>query len=255
MNKSCRNTTIRGVLFATVLATAGCASVPSTEGELIADPYEGTNRSIHSFNKALDANLLKPVAEGYDYVTPATVKLLVHNEMNYLRLPGIFINRLLQGDLEEAGAALARFALNTTIGGLGALDPATEFGLPHTPTDFGVTLAVWGAEEGVYVEAPFWGPNTTRHLAGRIVNMALDPSILVTFGVVDFNDTFDAVNMARWPLDVVNTRYENAAAIDPILYESEDSYVAARSAYVQYRRRFVAGEVTEEQLPDIFGDE
>ena len=75
---------------------AGCATQPA-EGALIADPYVETNRSIHSFNKGVDRAILKPVSEAYDYVTPATVKLLLGNGLDHLRLPGMFVNRVLQG--------------------------------------------------------------------------------------------------------------------------------------------------------------
>ncbi len=243
-----------GAAAAGALLLAGCATAPTPDGALIADPYEATNRQIHEFNKGVDTALLSPLAQGYAFVTPATIQHMVSNGLDHLKLPAIFINRLLQGDAEEAGAALARFSLNTIIGAGGLLDPAREFGLPYTPTDFGVTLAVWGAEEGVYHEAPFFGPLTTRHLVGRIVNVGLDPSILITTGAVEVATAVELVDMARTPVDAVTSRAENAELVDQILYESEDSYVTARTAYVQARRRTVSGEPSVEEAPDIFGD-
>lgn len=231
---------------------AGCAT-PPTDGELIADPYIDTNRSIHSFNKGVDTALLKPASEVYDYVTPATVQLLLSNGLNHLRLPGMFVNRVLQGEAEAAGVVLGRFGVNTIGGAGGLLDPATEFGLPFETTDFGVTLATWGADEGPYVELPFFGPATTRHAVGRVVNFALDPSILLTTGIVEAGTALTIASGARTPVDVVNTRHENADIVDDVLYGSEDSYVTARSGYIQNRRRLIAGGETDtEALPDIF---
>lgn len=248
-------TTIQACLCAGVLAVAGCATTTGEDGELIADPYEGVNRSIHSFNKGADQYVLRPITQAYDYATPELVQHLVRNELNYLRLPGIFLNRLMQGEFEEAGAALARFALNTTIGAVGLLDPATEFGLPHTPTDFGVTLADWGVGEGAYLEVPFMGPHTARHAVGRVVGIALDPAMLVITGAVDLSTTWDVIYYSRTPLEIITARDDNFEVIDQILYDSADSYVAARSAYVQNRRRSVAGDETSvDQVPDIFGD-
>ncbi len=231
---------------------AGCATQPA-EGALIADPYVETNRSIHSFNKGVDRAILKPVSEAYDYVTPATVKLLLGNGLDHLRLPGMFVNRVLQGDAESAGVVLGRFGVNTLAGAAGLLDPATEFGLPLEPTDFGVTLASWGANEGPYVEAPFFGPSTARHAVGRIVNFALDPSILLTTGVVEVGTALTIASNARTPVDFVNTRHENADIINDVLYASDDSYVTARTGYIQNRRRLIAGGETDAKaLPDIF---
>ena len=133
------------------------------------------------------------------------------------------------------------------------MDPATEFGLPFEPTDFGVTLATWGAEEGPYVELPLFGPSTSRHAVGRVVNFALDPSILLTTGVVEAGTALTIASSARTPVDVVNTRHENAEIVDNVLYESDDSYLTARTGYIQNRRRLIAGGETDtEALPDIF---
>lgn len=251
-----KNAWLKIGLLASVTASGlllgGCASTPPAEGQLIADPYENTNRAFHSFNKGADRYVIRPLAQGYAFAVPGVAKHLIRNELNYLKLPGIFLNRLLQGNLEEAGAALGRFALNTTLGAAGLLDPATEFGLPHTPTDFGVTLAEWGQSEGVYLEPPLLGPHTTRHLVGRAVNVVLDPAILLTFGVIDVTGVVTAVDAARVPVDIVASRQENMELLDGVLYESQDSYVAARSGYVQLRRRQVAGGASADQVPDIF---
>lgn len=230
---------------------AGCASSPSEPGALIADPYQETNRSIHGFNKGVDTALLKPVSEAYAII-PHPIRHVVNNELQHLRLPGIFINRVLQGDVEEASAAVGRFGINTVIGLAGLLDPATEFGLPFTPTDFGVTLAVWGVEEGIYHELPLFGPATTRDAVGRVVNFALDPAFLVTTGVVELGTALSVANTAKTPVEVVNARHQNAELIDDVFYASDDSYVTARSGYVQFRRRLVDGETDPENLPDIF---
>lgn len=233
-------------------AVAGCATQPA-EGELIADPYIDTNRSIHEFNKGLDTAIVKPASEIYDFVTPATIKLLLGNGLDHLRLPGMFVNRVLQGDVESAGVVLGRFGVNTVAGAGGLLDPATEFGLPFETTDFGVTLATWGAEEGPYVELPLFGPATARHAVGRVVNFALDPSILLTTGVVEAGTAVTIASSARTPADIVNTRHENADIINDVFYASDDSYLTARTGYIQNRRRLIAGGETDtEALPDIF---
>lgn len=243
---------MRLVFAVSALTAAACSTAPPEPGALIQDPYREYNRAVHDFNKGVDTAVLRPVAQAYDFATPMLVKHLLSNGLSHLRLPGVFINRVLQGDLEAASEVFGRFALNTIMGAGGLLDPATDFGIPYEGTDFGVTMAVWGVEEGIYHEAPFFGPSTTRHLFGRFVNFALDPSILITTGAVEVSGVVEALDLARTPVEVVNVRNDNAELIDSIFYESDDSYVTARSGYIQNRRRQISGEADTEALPDIF---
>ncbi|MEM8754753.1 MAG: MlaA family lipoprotein, partial [Pseudomonadota bacterium] len=113
---SSRFSPARALFAAAILAVAGCASAPAEPGALIADPYESTNRSFHAFNKGVDTVIVRPVAQAYDFATPELFKHLLGNGLQHLRLPGIFINRLLQGDAEAAGEVLGRFTLNTLMG-------------------------------------------------------------------------------------------------------------------------------------------
>ncbi|MGM0584870.1 MAG: MlaA family lipoprotein [Pseudomonadota bacterium] len=226
---------------------SGCAVAPTEEGG-VADPWEGTNRELHAFNKGLDTALLRPTAVVYDTVTPGLVRLLVSNGLNMLELPAVFVNRVLQGEPRLALRAAGRFGINVVFGG-GLLDPATEFGLPQEDTDLGVTFARWGVEEGVYHELPLLGPATSRDAAGRVLEIALDP-----FGFVTGVPAMEALGPSAAALGVLEVRSDNLNAIDRVLYESEDSYVASRSVYIQRRRRTVAGGPTAESLPDVYGD-
>ncbi len=227
---------------------AGCAATDAdktSESGLISDPYQGTNREIHSFNVGVDRAVLKPAAEAYDAVTPPFGKYVVANAVNTLKMPRIFANKVLQGDLEGSLTALMRFSMNAAFGAGGLLDPATEMGLPLNDTDFGVTLAKYGVEEGVYLELPFLGPRTSRDAAGMVVDLAFDPLIYIS-GVPG------EVNYGVRAVEAVNFRHQNAGAIDHAFYESDDSYVTTKAAYVQTRRRAIAGETTEESLPSVF---
>lgn len=228
---------------------AGCAAPADHEG-FVWDPFEETNREIHDFNKGWDTVLIRPAARVYDEVTPGLARLLIANGLSMLDLPAIFANNLLQGDPVAALRTAGRFGINAVLGAGGLLDPATEFGLPKESTDLGVTFAVWGFEEGPFVELPLLGPATTRDAVGRVAEIALDPFNFLT-GV----QAIDALGPGTAVLGIVDLRSRNAAPIDRALYESEDSYIAVRSAYVQLRRRRVAGGATEEQLPDVFADD
>lgn len=230
------------------VALAGCASAPPEEGQIVADPYENVNRNIHAFNKGLDRVVINPAAKTYDFVTPTTVQFLVSNGLDHLALPGYFANHLMQGEFKSAGSTLGRFVVNTIYGAGGLLDPATELGLPEKYTDFGLTLADWGAGEGAYIELPLFGPSTGRHAAGRVVDTVFNPAFWIG------NAGHEAVAWGIRGTRIVDTRERYRPIIDETLYNSEDSYISARTAYIQNRRRLVTGETEVEDLPDVFSE-
>lgn len=238
------------ICTAFIVVLAGCSS-GSGGGQLVADPLEDVNRGVHEVNKALDRAVLRPAADAYDLATPTLFKHVFGNAVRHLTLPGVFVNYVLQGDAEEASATLGRFAVNTVYGAGGALDPATEFGLPAAPTDFGLTLASWGVEEGPYLELPLFGPSTARDTLGLLVDTALQPTTYVTGGV-----EITIASATVRALDIVDRRNRNKGLIDDMLYRSEDSYVILRTAYIQNRRkRASGGETNVDDLPDLFGEE
>ncbi len=240
----------RCLALAAILGVAACATA-DPQAELSAtDPHEGFNRNMLDFNLALDRNLLRPAAQGYDFVTPALVKHLLGNGFSHLDLPGDFVNYLIQGEVDPALETLGRFTINTVLGAGGLLDPATEFGLPKDDTDFGITLGKHGAAEGTYWLLPFVGPTTTRDAFGGIVDFALSPTTYL--GLID-PSLSPEVGLALLAGEAVDGRDRNGDLIDDVLYESADPYISLRSIYLQRRRSLVAGdEAGAEALPDIF---
>ncbi len=244
------NAVRRCLALTAVLSVAACATAGPQADLSATDPHEGFNRKMLEVNLVLDRNLLRPLAQGYDLVTPALVKHLLGNGFNHLDLPGDFANYLMQGELEPALETLGRFTINTVLGAGGFLDPATEFGLPKNDTDFGITLGKHGVAEGTYWVLPIVGPSTTRDAFGGIVDLALSPTTylgLVAPGVSP------ELGLALEAGEVVDDRDRNGDQIDEVLYESADPYISLRSIYLQRRRSEVAGEDSgAEALPDIF---
>lgn len=217
------------------------------------DPYRATNEAIHEFNVAADRNVLRPVAQGYDFIAPEVVQVLLGNAFNQIDSVNDLANYLLQGDVEAAGTALGRITINTVLGAGGLLDPATEFGLPKESTDFGVTLGEYGTSEGAYLVLPFFGPSTTRDAGGTLGDMALNP--LTYTGFTDIN-AFNAVNPILNVGEIVHNRAVNADVVDEVLYESENSYISLRTVYLQRRDALILGEdAADDALPDIFDSE
>ncbi|SIS68674.1 MlaA family lipoprotein [Phaeovulum vinaykumarii] len=227
---------LRAAVAALALGTAlaGCAADPATRAANMAagidDPLEPTNRTMHAFNTHLDRAAVRPAAQIYGTVTPEPGRIAVSNLAQNLRNPGNAVNRLLQGDLDAAGRATLRFAVNTLFGLGGLIDAGQDFGLPASDTDFGETLAVWGAGEGSYLELPVLGPTTMRGAVGKVVDLALDP----VGRVAEAPNTgrILAVKVA----DKLNARYRFTATVDGLLYDSADSYAQTRLLYLQNRR-------------------
>lgn len=242
----------RSVLLLLVIGLTACASVDPNSDFAEVDKFEGVSRDIHKFNLAFDRNLVRPVAQGYDAVTPELIKFLLRNGLSHLSLPRDFANHLLQGEVKPALESLGRFTINTVLGAGGLLDPATEFGLKKRETDFGTTLARHGVGEGTYFVFPFLGPSTTRDTVGRIVDLAFAPTTYLGYVKPGLSPE---VPIAVFTLDVIDFRAQNMQSIDEILYESEDSYVSLRAVYLQRRRALAAGEDGKaESMPDIFGN-
>ena len=244
------NAVQRCLVLAAVLGVAACATADPRANLSATDTHEGFNRAMLETNLVLDRNLLRPVAQAYDFVTPTLIKHLLANGFNHLDLPGDFLNYLMQGEIEPALETLGRFTINTVLGAGGFLDPATEFGLPRNDTDFGITLGIHGVAEGTYWMLPVIGPTTTRDAFGGIGYFAFSPTTYL--GLIDPRLSPE-IGLALVAGEVVDDRARNSDLIDELLYESTDPYISLRSIYLQRRRSEVAGEdAGADALPDIF---
>lgn len=226
----------RAAFLAIVLALTGCASQPvMQDGIRVNDPYEAQNRRVHAFNKAVDRHVVGPVStlasRGGDGPSQGGGVGLVINAGSNLSLPGKVVNSLLQGRPEPAIRNFFRFAVNTTLGIGGLLDPAGEdFGLTEQDTDFGETLAVWGVPEGPYLELPILGPATGRDAAGKVGDLLIDP----LYHLLDRDGAW-----AVFGLRVASKAGDRARfgdTVDSVLQGSADSYAQLRLIYLMHRR-------------------
>lgn len=213
-----------------LLALAACTSAPVPVG--ITDPYEAQNRQVHDFNVAVDKALFMG-SGNEDAATGVPVPVLrtVSNFGGNLGLPGKVVNSILQGRPEPAVKNAFRFLINSTLGVAGIFDPAgSSFSLPETYTDFGETLHVWGVGEGAYLELPILGPSTERDLAGKVVDIVIDPLRIV----LPEPETYYATG-ARLA-SKASDRLRFGDTVDSILHESADGYAQSRLLYLQNRR-------------------
>lgn len=212
----------------TLLALALSATLASTamaEEAHPADPWEGFNRTMFSFNEGLDRAIIKPVTQGYRYVMPDFAETGVHNFFENIGDVKTFFNNVLQGKPKEASEDLGRVIINTTIGIGGLFDVATTFGIPKHNEDFGQTLGAWGLESGPYLVLPLFGPSSVRDGLGRIPDAMVDP-------LQEIGD--DDTQLGLQVLRVIDTRSQILKAEGVI---SGDRYTFIRDAYLQ-RRQF-----------------
>lgn len=237
-----------GLVAGFVAMLGACAQPQVTSSDIdAADPWEERNRRVHEFNKKVDVSVVKPVSDAYVDAVPSPIRTGISNGVGNISQPANFINHLLQGDIDDAGATFARFGMNTVFGIGGVLDPATDAGLFDRPTDFGETLAVWGVPSGPYVERPILGPSTVRDSFGRIVQFFADPT---TELLEEIDEDITGYVIAARVGNVLQIRNDLDRVVNALYYESADSYTATRIAYLQNRARALSDRVAESDLED-----
>lgn len=231
-------------MLAATLATAtflgGCASAPNrTAG----DPLEPMNRVVFRINDTIDQTIAKPVAKGYQKITPHPLRTAISNFFSNLGDLTTLANELLQLKITDATSDLMRFTMNTTFGLGGLIDFATLARLPKHHQDFGLTLGHWGVPPGPYLVLPVFGPSTLRDSAGLIVDVRFNPLNYV-----------EPARTSLYILQFVSVRSDMLAATDVLEHAALDKYSFVRDAYLQQRLSRLSGGASEPALPD-YGDE
>jgi phospholipid-binding lipoprotein MlaA len=232
---ACAGGVVRCVLVLTpILSLLACASIPKdpearVEYERTNDPAEPTNRKIFAANQFVDHHAMQPVARGYETYVPSRVRNGLHNFVSNLGQPAVAVNDVLQGNLYRAWTTTQRFAINTTVGGAGLFDVATDWDRPAHESDFGQTLGVWGVGTGPAVQLPLFGPSNVRDSVGKVVGLVTNPASLVP-----------AVGVASGGIGLVDGRANTLGATDSLERTSLDYYATLRSVTAQRRAALVA---------------
>jgi phospholipid-binding lipoprotein MlaA len=208
---------------------SGCAATSDRADAY--DPWEGLNRKTFAFNDALDKAVMKPLAQGYQKVTPGFMQEGVNNFFGNLDDVGTSLNNFLQGKATEGASDAGRFVVNTVLGVFGLWDVATPLGLEKHDEDFGQTLGAWGVAPGPYFVIPLLGPSTARDAPARFV----DPQWFVWPRAVDN----EALYWSIWGFDKVRIRANLLKAEKVIDEASLDKYSFIRDAWWQRRRNQV----------------
>lgn len=221
-----------------VLVLAGCATPPpASDPDAVADykeahdPLEPTNRVFYAVNNGLDRVILRPAAEAYRYIVPETVRTHTHNVLSNLGNPVQLINDVLEAKPRRAGDTLMRLLVNTTIGVGGVFDVATDWGWPAHDSDAGMTLALWGVQDGPYLFLPILGPSNPRDATGFGLDYAADPTSWIGVGT-----TVDILKYSKAGLGALDARAAVLDSLDKITEQALDPYATIRSLYRQHRQ-------------------
>lgn len=214
-----------------VLLLAGCVHSPPSQPW---DPIQPANRVIFKFNRKADQYVLRPVAKGYNKITPDPVQSSVGNFFANAHEPVTIINSILQLNFKTFNQSLGRFMINTVAGVGGLFDVATKVGVPNPQKDFGQTLGRWGLGRGPYLVLPLLGPSDGRDLVGRAGDHWLYPVTYLGYG--NNNEQYTEYGLSG--LYFLNKRAQYLG-YEQMLSHQFDPYIFLRSYYLKQRQQKV----------------
>jgi len=199
---------------------------------VVSDPVEALNRATFMLNHGIYTVIARPVRHGYEFIVPSVVRKSIHNAYENAIFPVRFVNHGLQGQFSRAGKEFGRFLVDTTAGVGGIMRPAQKIPmLMDIPkADTGQTFSKWGIGPGPYLVLPILGPSSGRDFFGMAGDYALNPVNWVSF----------IFGGATWTLAIttpntVRSLPNQLDQYDAATGEAIDKYLAARSAYMQFR--------------------
>lgn len=197
-----------------------------------ADPLEKANVVAYEAVQEIDKAFIGPVTHGYMKVVPEPVRDGIHNALNNLDEPIVFVNFLLQLKPGKAVETLGRFVINSTIGIGGLVDVAKKksFHLPRRSNGLADSLGYYGVKPGPYLFLPLIGSTTLRDLLGRVADLSLVPT---AFGRPFNQPTYSLV---KGTLAALDERAQNDDQLDKLHNEADDSYLATRKFYLEKRQ-------------------
>ena len=209
--------------------------------------FEGVSRSIFKFNMALDDIVLEPLAKGYNKL-PSPIRSGTSNFTSNIGTLLSIPNNILQGNLKQLGHSVGSFAVNTTVGILGFLNPAERMGLKPHKEDVGQTLGSYGIGPGCYFVLPFFGPTTARDSVGLIADTFVDPFAHVTIRENELlgasGNSLDFYTVKG--TSAIDFRADNDKNFESLEKNSIDLYSSMKSIYLQDRQNKIKNSIEDQ---------
>jgi phospholipid-binding lipoprotein MlaA len=208
--------------------------------------FEGASRAIFKFNMALDDIVLEPIAKGYNKL-PSPLKKGTSNFTSNIGTLLSIPNNVLQGNLKQVGHSVGSFAVNTTVGILGFLNPAEKLGLKPNKEDVGQTLGSWGIGPGCYFVLPIFGPTTARDSIGLIADTFVDPFAQITIRENEIlSSSGNALDYySAKGVTAVDYRADNDKNLESLEKNSIDLYSSLKSIYLQDRENKIKNSIED----------
>ena len=195
----------------------------------------------------IDDIILEPLAKGYNKL-PSPVKTGTSNFTSNISTLLSIPNNLLQGNVKQLGHSVGSFAVNTTVGILGFLNPAEKMGLKPHKEDVGQTLGSYGIGTGCYFVLPILGPTTARDSVGLIADTFIDPFAHVTLREKELlgssGNTFDYYSVKA--TSAVDFRADNETNFESLEKNSIDLYSSFKSIYLQDRENKIRNSIEDQ---------
>ena len=209
--------------------------------------FEKTSRAIFKFNMALDDIVLEPLAKGYNKL-PSPIRTGTSNFTSNIGTLLSIPNNILQGNIKQLGHSVGSFAVNTTVGILGFLNPAERIGLKPHKEDVGQTLGSYGIGTGCYFVLPILGPTTARDSIGLIADTFVDPFAHVTIRENELlgasGNSLDYISVKA--TGAIDFRADNEKNFDSLEKNSIDLYSTLKSIYLQDRENKIKNSVNDQ---------
>ena len=209
--------------------------------------FENVSRAVFKFNMALDDIILEPLAKGYNKL-PSPLRTGTSNFTSNIGTLLSIPNNILQGNFKQLGHSVGSFAINTTVGILGFLNPAERIGLKPHKEDVGQTLGSYGIGPGCYFVLPILGPTTARDSVGLIADTFVDPFANVTLRENELlgasGNSLDYYSLKGTA--AVDFRADNDANFESLEKNSIDLYSSLKSIYLQDRENKIKNSIEDQ---------
>ena len=190
---------------------------------------------------------MEPLAKGYNKL-PDPLKKGTNNFTSNIGTLLSIPNNILQGNLKQLGHSVGSFAVNSTVGVFGFLNPAEKIGLIPNKEDVGQTLGSYGIGPGCYFVLPILGPTTARDSIGLLADTFVDPFAHVTLRENELlgssGNTLDYYSVKA--TTAVDFRAKNEKNFESLEKNSIDLYSSFKSIYLQDRENKIKNSIKEE---------
>lgn len=196
------------------------------------DKFEKINRKIFAFNLGLNKYAVRPVHILWSSILPEYGIERIHSAYTNIEYPKRLVSSLLQKDFKTSGHETVRFLTNSTIGLGGMFDPAKNlFHIEPTTEDMEQALTKCKCGCGPFVVLPGLAGATTRGMAGRVLDISLNPTTYVgtpVLAMVKAGLTVNRTSFMQPLIKMIESTYADPYEIARKMY-GLDSYIKSEN--------------------------